>query len=122
MKTIFVILLLLVTAFSFSLDAQPIDKAAAQRMLQREQTAATKYQEQSIANKKIIEDMVNDAKKKDYQERLSKLRYKKTVLEFNIKKKHTTEEKEKLLTELDAVTEEYSNLQHEFEAFVNSLN
>jgi hypothetical protein len=117
MKKVFAILMLLITSSAFSLD-----KATAQQALETEQAAAAKYQEQFAANKKIIEDMSNDAKKKDYQERLAKLRYRKYVLEFNIKKTRIPEEKEKLLPQLDAVAEEYSNLLHEFEIFVNSLN
>jgi hypothetical protein len=130
MKNSFIILMLLMTSFVFSLDNQPspkgegspLDRTAVQRALEEEQAAAIKYQEQLAANKKIIENMHNDAKKKDYQERLAKLRYRKSVLEFNIKKTRITVEKEKLLPELDAVAEEYSTLLHEFETFVNSLN
>jgi hypothetical protein len=117
MKKIFVILLLVITSFAFSFDG-----VAAKRALEEEQAVAAKYQEQLAANKKIIENMSNDAKKKEYQERLSKLRYRKYVLEFNIKRTRITQEKEKLLPQLDAVTEEYSSLLHEFETFVDSLN
>jgi hypothetical protein len=118
MKKIFIILMLLITSL-----ASGFDQAAAKRELEKEQAAAAKYQQQLTANEKTIEDMINDAKKKDYQKRLAELRRKKYVLEYNIKKPRiTTKEMEALLPQLDAVVDEYTNLLHEYETFVNSLN
>jgi ABC-type transporter MlaC component len=118
MKKTFVILMLLITSFAFSLD-----KTAARRALEEEQAVAAKYQEQVTANRKTIEDMSNDAKKRDYQKRLFKLRNRKYVLEYNLKKPRIAKgQQEKLLAELNAVAEEYDNLLQEFETFVNSLN
>jgi hypothetical protein len=116
MKKIFVMLMVLLTSFAFSLD-----EAAARRALEEEQAFAAKYQEHLAANTKIIENMIADAKKKDYQKRLAQLRQRKYVLEYTIKKTRITKDMEKLLPQLDAVTEEYANLLHEYETFVTSL-
>jgi predicted nucleic acid-binding Zn-ribbon protein len=112
MKKVFVILLLLISSFAFS-----IDKAAARRALENEQAAAAKYQRQLAANQKTIDDMTNDAKKKAYQKRLTELRQRKYVLEYNINKTRMAKEKEKLLPQLEAVLGEHDNLLREFEAF-----
>jgi hypothetical protein len=118
MKQLPVILMLLITSLAFTLD-----KDAARRVLEEEQAVAAKYQDQLNANRKTIENMSSDAKKKDYQKRLFKLRNRKYVLEYNLKKRRITkEQQEKMLLELTAVVEEYDTLQQEYEAFVNSLN
>jgi hypothetical protein len=130
MKKIFVILMVLLTSFVFGLDTQPgptgegspLNKAAVKRELEKEQAFSAKYQKQLAANEKIIKDMSNDAKKKDYQKRLTELRQRKYVLEYNIKKTRVTNEQEKLLLQLEAVIEEYAHLLYEFETFVNGLN
>ncbi|GHV87115.1 hypothetical protein AGMMS50255_4110 [Spirochaetia bacterium] len=117
MKKTFVILLLLISSFAFS-----IDKAAAERALAAEQAFAEKYQKQLAANEKTIKDMTNDAKKKDYQKKLTELRQKKYVLEYNMKKPRiTVKEMETLVPQLDSVVEEYTNLLREYETFLNSL-
>jgi hypothetical protein len=118
MKRIFEILMLLIASFAFSLD-----KDAAKRALEEEQAVAARYQEQLAGNRKTIENMSNDAKKRDYQKRLFQLRNRKYVLEYNLKKTRITkEQQEKLLLQLDAVVEEYDNLLREFETFVNNLS
>jgi predicted nucleic acid-binding Zn-ribbon protein len=118
MKKIFVLLMLLISSFAFSLD-----KAAANRALEKEQAFAAKYQKRLADNEKIIKDMYNDAKKKDYQKRLSQLRSRKYVLEYTLKNTPVTiKEREKLVPELDAVVEEHAALLHEYETFVTNLN
>jgi hypothetical protein len=117
MKKIFVILMVLITSFTFSLD-----KDVARRVLEKEQAVAAKYQARLAANAETIKKMTNDAKKKDYQKRLAELRQRKYVLQYTINKTHIIGEKEKLLPQLDAAVDAYTKLLQEFELFVNSLN
>jgi ABC-type transporter MlaC component len=117
MKKIFVILLLLISSFAFSLN-----KAAVKRALEKEQGFAAKYQKQLTDNEKTIKDMSNDAKIKDYKKRLTELRQKKYVLEYTIKRTRRAKEMETLVPQLDAVVEEHTNLLHEYETFITTLN
>jgi hypothetical protein len=109
--------MLVLTSFAFSLD-----KAAAQQVLEQEQAVAAKYQTQKAINKKIIDDMTNEVKNEDYKKRLSQLRYRKYILEFDIKRTHTIEETEKLMSQLDSVIAEYTTLLREYEIFVATLS
>jgi sensor histidine kinase regulating citrate/malate metabolism len=116
MKKIFVILMVLITSFTFG-----IDRETAKRALEKEQAFAAKYQARLVANDETIKKMINDAKKKDYQRRLAELRQRKYVLQYTLNKTSIMEEKEKLLPQFTAVVDEHTKLLQEFEIFVNSL-
>jgi predicted nucleic acid-binding Zn-ribbon protein len=117
MKRIFVLLMLVITPFVFSLD-----KAAAIRALEKEQALAEKYQKRLTANEEIIKKLSNDEKMKDYKKRLAQLRSRKYVLEYTIKNTRIAKERERLVPEFDAAAGEYADLLHEYETFVAGLN
>jgi sensor histidine kinase regulating citrate/malate metabolism len=116
MKKIFVILMAVTASFAFG-----IDKEAAKRELKKEQDFAARYQARLVANNDTIEKMINGAKRKDYQRRLTALRQKKYVLQYNLNRARKVSEKEKLISELDAVADEHAKLLQEYELFINGL-
>jgi hypothetical protein len=117
MKKILVVMMVLITSLAFGLD-----KNTAKRTLNKEETLATKYQEQLVHNQDTIVEMDNDAKFAQFKNRLTYLRQQIYVKQYTFNKSNATSaERTSLHDEITTLTNQHAQVLHDFEAFVNGL-
>jgi predicted nucleic acid-binding Zn-ribbon protein len=117
-KTIFVVLMITLGLSLFGLDIDVVKKA-----LTQEQAAVTKTQQQLVVNQNTMVAISNEAKYKQYRNRLSLI--KKDILTAQYNFTHIANSdflRQKYQDELKGLSAQQEQVCHEFEQFVATLS